>query len=468
MKKKLAVPAILQKMIPFFTNAGFEAWLVGGAVRDMIRGKTASDFDLATNASPQEVSSLFSHVIETGIDHGTVTVIFMGEHIEVTTFRTESTYTDGRHPDSIHYTSSIEEDLSRRDFTINAIALNLETGNIYDPFNGQKDIQKKCIQTVGKAEERFSEDGLRPIRAIRFSSQLGFDIEKNTLNAIPKTLSITKQISIERFRDEFIKILSSPTPSIGLKLMESTGILDLFLPEFTKARGVTQADKRGFHQFDVLDHLFYACDYARINNDKEIYIRLAALFHDIGKVDTRRIEEEKITFFNHEKVSSEYSYNILKRLRFSKNTCRYVSHLVEHHMFHYESSWTNAAIRRFIVRITPVDGLGKTVEDVIRDLFDLRIADVSGMTNSAALIQKGPWSENLLEFKERIDKVIAEPSVFSLKDLKVNGQDLIAEGIPKGKEVGFVLSELLKMTIDDPSMNDKENLLRVAKNIIKR
>ncbi len=466
MFKTISIPLILQKMAPFFINSGYEAWLVGGAIRDMLSGKDASDFDIATNARPDEVSKLFNHVIETGIEHGTVTVLFMGEHVEVTTFRTESDYSDGRHPDAIQYTASIVEDLSRRDFTINAIALNLESGNIIDPFNGKKDIKKRVIQTVGKAEDRFSEDGLRPIRAIRFASQLNFTIEKNTFSAIKKAIPITKNISIERFRDEFSKMLLSNKPSIALKLMEQTGILEIFLPELLEARDVTQADKRGFHQFDVLDHLFYSCDFARIPAEKDITIRLASLFHDIGKVKTRKIDGEKITFFNHEKESSKTVETVLKKLRFSNNTIRYVSHLVEHHMFHYESTWSDAAVRRFIVRITPPEGLGKTVEQVIEDLFDLRIADVSGMTNSPALLQKGPWSANLIEFKDRIHSALNEPHVFSLKDLKVTGQDLIEIGIPKGKQIGYVLSELLKMTIDDPGMNEREILIDIAKKII--
>ncbi len=466
MFKKLSIPSVLQKIAPHFLQAGYEVWLVGGAVRDMLRGKTASDFDLATNASPQEVSKLFNHVIETGIDHGTVTVLFMGEQIEVTTFRTESDYTDGRHPDIVAYAANIEEDLSRRDFTINAIAVNLETGKVFDPFDGQKDIKKRCIQTVGKAEDRFSEDGLRPIRAIRFASQLDFNIEKNTFDAISKTIPITKNISIERFRDEFKKMLVSTKPSVALKLMEATGMLELFLPELFTARGITQADKRGFHQYDVLDHLFYACDFAKTKDEREPQLRLAALFHDIGKVETRHIDADKITFYNHEKVSKNTCQHVLRRLRFSNATIRYVSHLVEHHMFHYESTWSDAAVRRFIVRITPPDGLGKTVGQVIEDLFDLRIADVSGMTNSPALLQKGPWSANLIEFKDRLQSALKEPNVFSLKDLKVTGQDLIAIGIPKGKQIGYVLSELLMMAIDDPLMNEKKILLDVAKKLI--
>ncbi len=464
--KKLDIPEKLQKLNSFFTRNGFEAVLVGGAVRDMIRGKKISDFDLATNATPQEVSNIFKHVIETGIEHGTVTVLFMGEQFEVTTYRTESDYTDGRHPDSVQYTRNLEEDLSRRDFTINAIAAYLSDGTIIDPYDGKKDIKKKIIKTVGNPMDRFSEDGLRPIRAIRFASKLGFEIEKETFNAIPQCLEITKNVSIERFRDEFTKILQSEKPSVGLKLLEQTGMMKLFIPELLQARDVTQADPRGHHIFDVLDHLFYACDFANFTETSDITIRLAALFHDIGKVDTRTEKDNTITFYNHETFSSKKCQTILKRLRYSNSTINYVSHLVQHHMFHYESNWTNAAIRRFIVRITPQDSIGKTVLETVQDLFDVRIADVSGMTNTKALLQKGPWAQNLLEFKDRIDTVLAEPNVLSIKDLAINGKDLMDVGIKPGKQIGYILNELLQITLNDPNSNTKETLLQIAKKLV--
>ena len=229
--KTLKIPPVLKKMNSILQDAGFEAYLVGGAVRDMIRGKAASDWDLATNAQPEQVISIFHKVIPTGIAHGTVTVLFMGHSIEVTTYRTEADYSDGRHPDSVNYAGTIEEDLSRRDFTMNAIAASLDDGSLVDPFGGQKDIKEKCIRTVGNPHDRFSEDGLRPIRAIRFATQLGFTIAPETLDAIPASLEKTAGISVERFRDEFIKIIKSPEPSVGLKLMEETGILKIFIPE---------------------------------------------------------------------------------------------------------------------------------------------------------------------------------------------------------------------------------------------
>ena len=283
--KCVQIPSNLKKMNQFFENAGFKAYLVGGAVRDMLLGQKVSDFDLATNATPQQVMSIFKKVIPTGIEHVTVTVLFMGMAIEVTTFRIEQGYSDSRHPDKISFTDDITEDLSRRDFTINAIAASLLDGKIIDPFDGQKDLKNKIIRTVGSATERFSEDGLRPIRAIRFASKLNFKIEEETLKAIPLALEKTKTISIERFRDEFCKMLVSEKPSVGLKLMEETGILEFFLPELASCRNITQADFRGIHNFDILDHLFYACDGAP---KEKLLVRISALFHDIGKPQTRK------------------------------------------------------------------------------------------------------------------------------------------------------------------------------------
>src|SRR5574344_1757434 len=290
---RIKIPAVLSDMSSIFSQNGFSAYLVGGAVRDMIMGKEPHDYDVATDATPQEVMKLFRRVIPTGIDHGTVTVHFSGFEIETTTFRTEAGYSDGRHPDSINYAATIEEDLARRDFTMNAIAASLEDGIITDPYGGQDDIKNKLIRTVGAAHERFMEDGLRPVRALRFASKLGFSIEKNTYSEIFKKEIQAKaaSISIERFRDEFEKIMASPKPSVGLKLLEESGLLDIFIPEFKICRGCIQSDYRAFHKFDVLDHLFYACDGAPAD---KLNVRLAALFHDIGKPAAKKILHETV------------------------------------------------------------------------------------------------------------------------------------------------------------------------------
>lgn len=461
--EKIEVPEILRKMGGIFKSNGFEAFLVGGAVRDMILGKAASDWDLTTNARPEDVIRIFRKVIPTGIAHGTVTVHFMGKEIEVTTYRSDGKYSDGRHPDKVTFDATLEEDLSRRDFTINALAASLEDGKIVDLFEGKRDIKKKIIRTVGNAHDRFMEDGLRPIRAIRFSAQLDFEIEGETLKAIenPDVQEKIKSISIERFRDELIKILKSDVPSKALHLLEETGILKIFIPELCECRGCSQKDVRGFHEFDVLDHNFYACDGADKTN---FTVRLAALFHDIGKKDARTVEKrewpegsgnvvELIHFHKHEIYSAEQSEKILTRLRFPNNLIEKVVHLIRHHMFFFEENWSDAAVRRFIVRIGPEN---------ISDLFELRKADIYGMHRE----KWNPESESaksIENLKKRISEIESQKTALSLKDLAVNGKDLIAAGIPAGKELGKILSSLFDLVLENPEMNKKDVLLEKAK-----
>ena len=454
--KTIHLPKELKAFNKVFADAGFKAYLVGGAVRDIFLNKEASDWDVTTNATPQDVIKLFKFVVPTGIAHGTVTVHFMKKEIEVTTFRTESDYTDGRHPDKVTYAATIEEDLSRRDFTMNAIAINLADGKIVDPFGGRHDIKKKCIKTVGNAHERFMEDGLRPVRALRFASKLNFSIEKHTYSEVFKE-EIQKKvtsISIERFRDEFIKMLESEKPSKGLKLMEETGILKLFIPELTECRNCIQNDDRGYHIFDVLDHLFYACDGAPKDN---IIVRIAALFHDIGKpaARTERIENglKIFNFYNHEIHSEKITRKIMIRLKFSNNQIDKVCHLIKNHMFHYTPDWTDAAVRRFLVRVG---------SENISDLIDLRLSDMYGKYNQPVRIHDSAACALLIELNDRIKTIEAKKQALSLKDLAVNGKDLIAAGIPAGKQLGEILNALFEAVLEDPEMNQREKLLETA------
>ena len=458
----IKIPDILKKMNEIFAQHGYKAYLVGGAVRDMLMGKEPHDWDVTTDATPEQVMSIFRKVIPTGIAHGTVTVHFMKNEIEVTTFRTESDYSDGRHPDKVEYTGNIEEDLSRRDFTINAIASYLGDGTITDPFHGRDDIKRKIIRTVGNPLERFSEDGLRPVRAVRFSAQLGFEIERETLKAIsePEILKKTSGISLERFRDEFLKLMKAEKPSAGLKLMEESGILDIFIPEFKKCRGCIQGDFRGYHQFDVLDHLFYACDGAPASKQN---VRLAALFHDIGKPDVKRViptpQGDQFTFYNHEAKSQQITKEILFRLKFSNAEIANICHLVVNHMFNYTQDWTDAAVRRFLAKIQAEN---------LEDLYDLRLADIYGMNNAPVRGQDSRTIALLNELKDRISKETEKNSVLSLKQLAVNGKDLMKNGISAGKDLGFVLNQLLETVLEDPSQNEKEQLIKIALNIYKK
>lgn len=469
--KKIKLDSTLIEFGKVFLQAGYKAYLVGGAVRDMLMKVPAHDWDVATNATPQDVIKLFKFVVPTGIEHGTVTVHYKGNEIEVTTFRTEAGYSDGRHPDSINYAATIEEDLARRDFTMNAIAASLEDGTITDPYGGQDDIKNKLIRTVGAAHERFMEDGLRPVRALRFASKLGFSIEKNTYSEIFKKEIQAKaaSISIERFRDEFEKIMASPKPSVGLKLLEESGLLDIFIPEFKICRGCIQSDYRAFHKFDVLDHLFYACDGAPAD---KLNVRLAALFHDIGKPAAKKIlhetvldgekndgstkEIETITFYNHEAFGEKITQKLMTRLKFSNDMISNVCHLVKEHMFHYESNWSEAAVRRFIIRVKP---------ECMEDLYDLRLADMYGMYNEKVDVRYSESVKLLLELKARVEKELSKKTALSLKSLAVNGRDLMQLGIPAGKELGRILNELLECVIEDPAMNNKERLIETAKKI---
>jgi len=451
---KKTIEAALKEIASVINGGGKQAYLVGGAVRDMLMGKKIHDWDIATDALPEEVTALFrkagGKVIPTGIKHGTVTVLYRKNSVEVTTFRTEAGYSDGRRPDSVAFAATIEEDLSRRDFTMNAIALRLPSGETVDPFDGITDIKAKIIRCVGKAQDRFAEDGLRPLRAVRFAAQLGFDLEQNTKDAIAGALPVSAKVSPERVRDELDKILASPLPSRALLLMEKTGLLELFLGELAACRGVEQ---KGYHSFDVLEHSLLACDYAAKNNFSP-EVRMAALLHDIGKPATKKMGANGAwTFYRHEEISESQSRRILRRLRYSNAFVDSVCHLIKIHMFHYTEDWSDAAVRRFIVRAG---------EDYLENLYCLRRADTYALNaaeGSPAL---------LLPFIKRVEKVQASSRVFMLKDLAVSGKDLIAAGIKPGKQIGIILNELLETVLDDPSENTREKLLKIAVNMNER
>jgi len=442
----------LKDIAAIFNNSGKEIYLVGGAVRDMLRGEKIHDWDLATDATPDEVTAIVrkngGKVIPTGIKHGTVTVLYNNKSAEVTTFRTEADYSDGRRPDKVSYAATITEDLSRRDFTMNAIALRLPSGEIVDPFNGAKDIKAEIIRCVGNAQERFNEDGLRPLRAVRFASQLGFIIEQDTLDAIPCALSVCEKVSAERARDEIDKILASSLPSQGFILMQETGLLKLFIPELDLCFGVEQ---KGFHEFDVFWHSLLACDYAAsCNFSREL--KLSALFHDIGKPSCRALDKQSgvYTFYRHEEVSADMTKTILERLKYPNAVTNKVCHLVKEHMFLYTDEWSDSAVRRFIARVG---------EENIDDIYRLRRADIYGFSG------KNPDYRSIEKLADRVTKVLEKGNAFTIKNLAVCGNDLIAEGIPAGKMIGVILKELLETVLDDPEQNTKEKLLEIAKKI---
>ena len=439
---------VLKEIASLFTNNKKQIYLVGGAVRDMLLGIKIHDWDIATDALPEEVDAIVKgaggKVIPTGIKHGTVTVFYKKRSAEITTFRTESGYSDGRRPDQIQFAATIEDDLSRRDFTMNAIALRLPSGEIIDPFGGAKDINAGIIRCVGNAAERFNEDGLRPLRAVRFAAQLGFKLEQNTEDAIFGALAVSEKVSQERVRDEIDKILASSLPSRAFLLMEKTGLLKLFICELAACRGI---DQKGFHRFDVLDHSLYACDYAaRMNYSHEL--RLASLLHDTGKPEAREMGGSGVwTFYRHEEISAEMSKKILARLRYSNNVIENVCHLIKEHMFHYTDEWSDAAVRRFIARVG---------ETSLEDIYRLRRAD--------AFATSGEEGEpaSLLLLANRVENILSKGRAFSVKDLAVSGNDLIAIGIKPGRVLGVILHELLETVLDDPGQNTREKLLEIA------
>ena len=441
------IPDYVLNIATTLHKGGYQAWIVGGSIRDLIIDRPAYDYDLATNALPERVMKLIKRTVPTGIKHGTVTVVTDSGNVEVTTFRKEGKYTDARRPDSVTYSQSILEDLSRRDFTINGIAYNPITGELLDPLDGRSDIRGGIIRTIGDPVERFLEDGLRPFRACRFASQLDFTIEDNTFNAIPECLERTAMVSVERVREEFIKIIQSKKPSKGIELLRESGLLNLFIPELLTGYGI---DQNKFHRYDIYYHNLYSCDAA----DPENYVlKLAALFHDIGKFYAKRDVQKgesgkKSVFYNHEIVGSAVTKKILKRLKFSNSDIRFITHLIRNHMFHYTNQWSDGAVRRFIRKVE--------LEN-LESLFELRKADRIGNG-----LKKGE-SRSIINLRNRITRVLEKANAITVKDLAVNGHDIMNKfNIGPGPSIGKILNSLLEEILDDPDKNTKETLLALA------
>ena len=446
----MRVPPVVREFARVFRSAGFQCHLVGGAVRDILLGRPHTDFDVATDAAPSQVIPLFRRVMPTGIKHGTVTVLFKGTTFEVTTFRTEEAYGDGRRPDAVTFTPSIIDDLARRDFTINAIAYDLLADRVADPHEGRRDLRRGVIKAIGDPSERFREDGLRPLRACRFAAQLGFTVEEATRQAIPGSLDILAMVSAERVRDEILKILEAPLPSVGFALMKDSGILRVVLPELLEGEGVAQGT---LHCHDVFWHSLYACDAAP---HESLPLRLAALLHDVGKPRTRGTGPDgRPTFYGHEKVSADMTQAILERLKLPNATIKEVSHLVAHHMFNYQDEWSDAAVRRLIARVG---------EGSINDIMALRRADQIGMCRENAQY----FPQGLSDFAQRVTEVMESGRAFTLSKLAINGNDIMQDlGIAPGPQVGIILNELLQSVLEDPAMNERGKLLEIARKLVK-
>jgi len=438
------LPEEIKNIFYIFKKNNFEIYLVGGAVRDFLLRKTPENFDFTTNATPEQIQSLFPNSFYHNI-YGTVSIPLEKYIVEITPFRKESDYSDFRHPKNINWAKTLDEDLSRRDFTINAIAYDGE--KIIDPFEGQIDIKNQLIRCVGDPDKRFNEDALRLLRAIRFASQLGFFIEEKTREAIEKNNQLITKISWERIRDEFLKILKSDHPAEGVLFLKNTNILKYILPELDSCFLIHQKSPKRHHIYDVGTHLIMSLKNCQ---SKDAITRFATLIHDIGKEKTFKKDEKTglITFYNHEVVGKKLAKKIAERFKLSNEQKEKLIRLVAYHQFTVSELQTDKAIRRFIRNI------GK---EYLKDILDLRIADRLG---SGAK----PTSWRLELFKKRLIKVQKQP--FKITDLKVNGDDVMRIlDIKTGPKVGRVLKYLFNLIIEKKLENKRTILLEEIKKI---
>lgn len=468
----MTIPKYVKKSIEILEKAGFEAYIVGGCVRDLLMDNPPAggpkDWDITTNALPEDVIKLFPDSVYEN-QFGTVGVKIKEKDktidiLEITTYRVESEYTDKRHPDKVSFTKKIEDDLGRRDFTVNAMAmkiqsqkLKVENYDIVDPFQGQQDLKNKIIRAVGDPNKRFSEDALRMMRAIRFAVSLSdhstkkdpesdWQIEKNTFLAIKKNAGLIQKIAKERVRDEFIKILQSYIPHWGILLLQKSGLLKYILPELENGIG---KDQNKHHIYTIYEHLILSLKYCP---SKDYRVRLAALLHDIAKPQTKRGHGPDATFYNHDIVGARVAEKIMKRMLFSNDDTQKVIHLVQNHMFYYNvDEVSEAGVRRLLKKVGPEN---------MNDLMDLRIADRLG----SGVPKAKPYKLRHLEYL--IDKVSKD--AISVKMLKINGETLIRDlKMQPGPKFGAILDALLAEVIDDQNKNKKTYLKRRAKELEK-
>jgi len=464
------IPKEVSHVTEALEKAGFEAYLVGGCVRDLIMGREPKDWDATTNATPEQIIGLFEKTVYEN-SFGTVGVCIplvdglvsretplsdvireTSEYfiVEVTPYRLEAKYSDFRHPDEVKFSSNLEDDLKRRDFTVNSLALNSK-GHLVDLFGGIKDMENKVLRTVGEADERFNEDALRMLRAIRFACQLDFSVSEDCVKSILKNSELIKNISEERIRDEFVKIIMSPSPASGMVMLQKFNLLKNIIPELSEGIGCEQL---GEHIYDVWEHLLHALQHAADKN-WPLSIRLSALFHDIGKPRTRRLAEhtgsskKKYTFYGHEVVGARMIKKIMERLKFSKNEIELVEKLVRNHMFFSDTELiTLSAVRRIIVKV------GK---ENIWSLMNVRECDRVGMKKKEA-----PY--RLRKYFAMIEEALRDP--ISVGALKIDGEFMIKElGIKPGPRMGWMLHALLEEVMDDPTKNTVEHLSELVKSL---
>lgn len=446
----MTIPLEITNIINKFYSAGFEAYAVGGCARDFLLDKIPKDWDITTNASPDEIQKIFPHSFYNN-KFGTVTVQTESlkdelKNVEVTTYRIDALYSDKRHPDEVKFTPNLEEDLARRDFTINAMALSPrgKKYEIVDPFNGQEDLKNKIIRAVGEAGKRFNEDALRMLRAIRFSVRLKFKIEEKTFNAIKDSAALLENISEERIRDEFIKMILSDYPDEAILLLKDTNLINYVIPELTHGIGVRQ---NKHHIYSVFEHCVLSLKYCK---SPKLEVRLAALLHDIAKPAVKRGEGYNATFYNHDHLGAKFAKKFLARLKFPNNVIDKVYILIYNHMFFYDiDAVTVAGVRRMVKRV------GK---ENLKDLIELRIADRLG----SGVPKAKPYRLRHLEYM--IDKVAHD--AISVKMLKINGDDIIKNlRIQPGPIIGAILDALLAEVIEAPSLNNSDYLIQRAQEL---
>ena len=449
MVKLMTIPSEVKNVMEKLNEKGFEAYVVGGCVRDLLRKAKPLDWDITTNAKPEEIKKLFPKSFYEN-KFGTVTVMTVSKdktlkEVEITTYRVDEKYTDKRHPDKIRFAKTIKEDLARRDFTVNAMALDKE---IVDPFKGQQDLEKKIIKAVGKADDRFNEDALRMLRAVRFATTLDFSIEDKTLKAIQKNSPWIQAISKERIRDELIKIFNSEKAAEGIDLLKQTNLLKYILPELERGVGVSQ---NRTHIYDIYEHSMRSLK-AAAERKYDLEVKFASLFHDIGKPETKEGEGPESTFYNHDYVGAKFTARILQRLKFPKRFIEKTSMLVKNHMFVSDPErLTEAGARRIIRRV----GL-----ENISDLINLRIADRLGMS----LPKARPYRLRKVEYL--IEKVSKDP--ISAKMLKIDGNQIMKMlKLDPGPKIGAILDVLLAEVIEEPKKNKAESLKKRAKELEK-
>ena len=452
-------PKEVRLVVAMLEHSGFEAYIVGGCVRDLLMDRVPNDYDVTTNATPEQIISIFPRTFYENT-YGTVGVVTAPESetdseklkksiVEVTPYRIESEYRDNRHPDVVKWAKTLEEDLSRRDFTCNAVAYNFTRNEIIDPFDGIKDIKDMIVRAVGEADNRFREDALRLLRALRFSGQLGFDIDPITRESIINNASLVKNVSYERVREEFCKILMTKNPKNVIETAHNLGLLKCFLPELEKGIGISQNQA---HKFDVWEHNLRTMQHA-VDKNWPLELRLAALFHDISKPETRRFSHEKndYTFYGHEVVGARVAREIMERLKFPKDDVEYVSTMVRWHMFFSDTEQvTLSAVRRLI------NNVGK---DNIWDLINLRICDRVGTGRP----KEEPY--RFRKYQSMVEQAMQDP--VTLKMLKTNGERImsVTQETP-GPTIGLVLHALFAEVLDDPTKNTAEYLDNRAKELV--